>query len=75
LLKTQNVVLKTEELKTVNSRVEPFGVTLVLDIDETSLKALSGMGFKPYLGFSQLTFKDLGRRSEHAADNSDKPAL
>jgi hypothetical protein len=75
LLKTQNVVLKTEEWKIVNSRVEPFGVTLVLDIDETSLKALSGMGFKPYLGFSQLTFKVLGRRSEHAAGNSDKPAL
>jgi hypothetical protein len=74
LLKTQNVGLKTEEWKIVNSQVEPLGVTLVLDTDETSLKALSGMGFKPYLGFSQLTFKVLGWRSEHAAGNLDKPA-
>jgi hypothetical protein len=59
--------------KIVNSRVERLGVTLVLDIDETSLKAVSGMGFKPCLGFSQLTFKVLGRKSEHAAGNPDKP--
>jgi hypothetical protein len=32
------------------------------------------MGFKPYLGFSQLTFKVLGQRSEYAAGNPDKPA-
>jgi hypothetical protein len=73
-LKTQNVELKTKEWKIINSRAESFGVTLILEIDETSLKALSDMGFKPYLGFTHLNFKVLGRRLEHAAGNADKPA-
>jgi hypothetical protein len=54
--------------------VESLGVTLVLQIDETSLKVLSVMCFKPYLAFSCLTFKALGRGSEHAAGNPDKQA-
>jgi hypothetical protein len=54
--------------------VESLGVTLVLQIDETSLKGLSVTAFKPYLAFSCLTFKALGRGSEHAAGNPDKHA-
>jgi hypothetical protein len=51
LLKTQNVGLKTEEWKIVNSRVAPLGVTLVLDIDKISLKALVAWALSPTLVF------------------------
>jgi hypothetical protein len=54
--------------------VESLGVTLVLETDETSLKALCSMGFKPYLAFTQLTFKVLGQKLENVVGNPDKPA-
>lgn len=57
LLETQNIGLTTKEWHVISSKEESKGTTYVLNIDEYSLKVLNGMGFKPYLGLTQLTFK------------------
>lgn len=76
MLKAQNTGLNTEEWVIVNSRVEEKGMTLVLNIDENSLKALAEEGYKAYLGFSELNFKVVSQhqKPDDAAGNSNKPA-
>lgn len=73
LLKSQNSGLKTEDWRIINNQEDQKGTTLVMTIDETSMKVLNSMGLKLYLGLTQLSFKVLGRQPQHAG-NSDKPA-
>lgn len=77
MLKTQNKGLETEEWRIISNKQEPQGTTLVLAINESSLKELSKAGFKAYLGLSQLTFrvpKKTEEKTEDVAGTSSKPA-
>lgn len=77
LLKTQNSTLLTEEWRIISSRSEQQGTTLVLALSESSLKELSKVGFKAYLGLSQITFrvsKKAEEKAEDAEGNTDKPS-
>lgn len=59
LLKTQNKGLKTEDWRVINSVSEPNGRTLIMLIDETSLKTLRNLDMKPCLGLRRATFRCL----------------
>lgn len=76
LIQLQNEELKTSEWGIISSRPEPLGKTLVLEIDETSLKAMERTGFNIQAGLFTLTFKVLGvqRSRPNVASQATKPA-
>lgn len=76
LIQTQNEGLSTEEWTVVRCRGEPLGTTMVVDIDMQSLDKLKSTGYRVFLGFTQLSFKHLGRcpSTNNAPASTDQPA-
>lgn len=78
-IKAQNQKIVTDEWRVINRKVEANGQTIVVDIDEKSLKTLQEMDLKLYLGFSQVyvrVIKDVRQDASNVEPESaaDKPA-
>ena len=79
-IRVQNRKISTESWKIINRKVEENGQTVVVEVDEQSLKVLREHDLRLYLGFSQVTFKvlkdirrdDGGKLGPEGA--ADKPA-
>lgn len=67
LLETQNMELKTADWRIINCKSEPLGITIVLGLDENTLKELEKRGYKAFLGLSQLTFRVIQKSGTHNA--------
>lgn len=57
LVKTQNAGLKTDEWHVINHAKDENSVTMVLNIDELSLKSLTKSGMKACLGLGKASFR------------------
>lgn len=78
-IKAQNQKILTDEWRVINRKVEANGQTIVVEIDEKSLKTLQELDLKLYLGFSQVyvrVIKDIRQDDSNMEPESaaDKPA-
>ncbi|XP_023312517.1 uncharacterized protein LOC111692666, partial [Anoplophora glabripennis] len=58
-LEKQNGELRTGAWRLINRKVEEKGQTLVLSVDEMSVKVLQKEGFRPFLNFTRVLFRNL----------------
>ncbi|XP_023312080.1 uncharacterized protein LOC111692351 [Anoplophora glabripennis] len=58
-LENQNGELRTGAWRLINRKVEEKGQTLVLSVDEMSVKVLQKEGFRPFLNFTRVLFRNL----------------
>lgn len=67
----QNAGVTTKSWKVVDTKPDPKGQQVVITMDERSWIKLQDLNCRPYINFSRVTFKKLGRREEDKED--EKP--